>query len=299
MRLNLSLKMPLHKNSSFQVQSKRLISGLLTCFLLLNVACKKEIDSPVVRSIGDVDLTEAELTLSTENANNKDRSVARSLYIEDWQKNASLYELAMQEEWEPDVKTLVLIEKAKRQIIVNQFLEHKLDGAEKKGKFSVDSLEVKQYYQTNQPEFIFKEPRYKLLRLYTSEKDSANELVKVFFRRNGEENAKERILTMAPDLTRLNEMAIARAEQFVPNSQLYLENESLRTLLSQMRSGTTSPVVQINDSLYTVMYLKESMSEGDQMSLEDAYEQIEQRISLSKQTVYLNELTKKARQVAK
>ncbi len=300
MRSNPRVNMPKPEYSMHAQRSALQLYLLLFSFIMLLSACKKDIDnSPVVRSFGSSDLTEAELVLSTEYASEENQKTARSLYIEDWERMAALYNLASQDEWEPDLKTQVLVKKAERQIIVNRFLEHKLNIAQQSGSFEVDSSEVKAYFNKFKNDFVFREPYFKLLRLYASEKDSATKLMRQLFRRNVVEKAIASAPVTAPRLLALNQASIKRSEEFIRNSQLHLENASLRTLLKQMRIGTTSPVVKINDSLYSVMYLSDLKPEGDAMELADAYDEIKERLVLEKQSAFLKQLERKARESAK
>ncbi len=294
---------PSHKKSSiiwnWLKKTPIVAVGVLVSLSFWNVGCKKEIDSPVIRTIGQTHLTQAELDFSTQYAKGEDRDVAESLYIEDWEKNAALYELAMQEGWQETNEALILIEKARRQIVVNRFLEEKLETAKNAGKFNTDSVEVKQYYETHQAEFVFKEPQYKLLRLYSAAKDSATKLMRLLYRRDGVKRATDRINTAAPTLTELNQNSIERSKRYIKGSKLHLENKTLRSLLKQMRAGTTSPVVKIHDSLFCVMYLDAMIEEGTAMSLENAYSQINDRLEFKKQSAFMDQLELKAREAVK
>jgi hypothetical protein len=296
MRSNPRVNMPKPEYSEHAQRSALQLYLLLFSFIMLLSACKKDIDSPVVRSFGSSDLTEAELKLSTEYASEENQKTARTLYIEDWERMAALYNLASQDKWEPDLKTQVLVKKAERQIIVNRFLEHKLNIAQQSGTFEVDSSEVKAYFNEFKNEFVFRETYFKLLRLYASEKDSATKLMRQLFRRNGVEKAIASAPVTSPRLLALNQASLKRSEEFIRNSQLHLENASLRTLLKQMRIGTTSPVVKINDSLYSVMYLIDLKPEGNAMELADAYDEIKERLVLEKQSAFLKQIERKARE---
>jgi len=91
-------------------------------------------------------LTRDELLASITYSSQEDILTAAAIYIEDWLDLASLYQLALENGLADEVESRLLIEKAKRQIIVQRFLDREIEPIAKNRKVVVDSSEVTDFY---------------------------------------------------------------------------------------------------------------------------------------------------------
>ena len=91
-------------------------------------------------------MTRDELLASITYSSQEDILTAAAIYIEDWLDLASLYQLALENGLADEVESRLLIEKAKRQIIVQRFLDREMELIAKNKKVVVDSSEVTDFY---------------------------------------------------------------------------------------------------------------------------------------------------------
>ena len=91
-------------------------------------------------------MTRDELLASITYSSQEDILTAAAIYIEDWLDLASLYQLALENGLADEVESRLLIEKAKRQIIVQRFLDREIEPIAKNRKVVVDSSEVTDFY---------------------------------------------------------------------------------------------------------------------------------------------------------
>lgn len=275
--------------------------SVLACSVLplLTTACGSRSPDSVVARIGDSELTQKELSYATSAMNAKDSAVVASMYIEDWKKTASLYELSMQEQPELDTLTEILIEKARRQIIVQRFIDKQLEEATKRGDFAIDSAEVKAFFDNHEKEFSFNEQAYRVLRLFSASQDTAEKFVALLgSKKRTAEEVKKAVVSMAPEYRRQNEQSIDASLKFIPDSRLHLETETMRELLRKMSPSSVSPVIKLNDRLYAVMRLEEVAQKGDKQTLDQAYEEIVYILRMRKEKAFYEALRVRAMKLA-
>lgn len=82
-------------------------------------------------------LLPSELARNIRQSAPSDSATQAALFIEDWRHTASLYEQAIQEGEENDEETRRLVEKSRRRIIAERFVERKLQEALKDGAFAL------------------------------------------------------------------------------------------------------------------------------------------------------------------
>ncbi|ACF12783.1 hypothetical protein Ctha_0312 [Chloroherpeton thalassium ATCC 35110] len=283
-----------------QSVKKNILHVLFLCVLFGMVsACESNSADSVVAKVGESNLTLSELQASIQYASPKDSATAAAIYIEDWKHTAALYDLACQANIESDPLAQVLLEKAKRRIFVQRFVDIEMKKAEAKGAFRVDSIEVSAYYEMHKQEFVYREPAVKLIRLYASSSDSATRMARALGnRRFSFDELVSEAKIIAPELDTLNTHALQDSEEFVRISRLHLESDVLQQLLEKMRPSNISPIVKLNDSLFVVMRLETRVETGTEKPLEAAYDEIKQRLKLKKQNAFYIELQKRARKAA-
>jgi len=258
-------------------------------------ACEPELQEPTVATVGASKLTLSELHASIEYAPAKDSATAAAIYIEDWKRTAALYELARQVGIETDTIGQVLVKKATRRILTQRFVDIEMQKAEAAGKFKVDSVEVKAFFEANHETFFYREPAVQLIRLYASSSDSATRMLRLLSqRRHSFEHISEEAKIIAPEREELNTRSLENATQLIRVSRLHLESETLRQLLQKMRPSNVSPIVKLSDSLFVVMRLEARVETGTKKSLKETYDEILHRLKLKKQKAFYAELQRRA-----
>jgi hypothetical protein len=266
---------------------------------LLTTACSSRSSDDVVAKIGESELGQKELSYATSGMNAQDSAVVASLYVEDWKKTASLYEYAMKEQPELDTLTEILIEKSRRQIVVQRFIDRQLEEATKRGDFKIDSAEVKAFYDNHEKAFSFGEQSYRVLCLFTTSADSAEKFRAMLgSKKTALQDLKKTVSSMAPEYRAENLKSIEASRLFIPDSRIHLETESMSELLRKMSPSSVSTVIKLSDKRYTVMRLEEVAQKGDKKTLAQAYEEISYTLRLRKEKAFYEELRARALKLA-
>ncbi|MBC8042812.1 MAG: peptidyl-prolyl cis-trans isomerase [Rhizobacter sp.] len=251
--------------------------------------CTGKSSEPPVAKTGNSTLTTSDLHRSIHFTTPEDSATAAAIYIEDWLASASLYEQALEDGQAQDTLTQLLIEKSRRLVTVQQYLERKFS-AERNGKLKVDSAEVKTYFERHAAEFSYRETAYQLTRLYASGADTAAALRLLLSDRNLTATALEKkTILLAPAQAERNAQELRFASALRSVLELQLENESVRGLLEKMQPGDISPVVKA-ENVFVVMRLAAKVGRGEAKPFSEAFAEAETRVRLEKQKIYYNEL---------
>ncbi len=267
--------------------------GLWLAALLLVIGCAssdKETEQPLLK-IGNSRLYPSELARAIRFSTPSDSATQAALFLEDWRYITSLYEQALQDGEDRDEETQRLVEKSRRRIIAERFVERKLQEALNEGRFRIDSAEVKTYYEQMSATFVFHEAMFKLLRIYTHSADTALRLRQALVTRLSEDSLFTLAMQRAPETATLNQLAFESATQFKTVPQLHLESENLRAILERMKPKDVSPVMKLSDSLFVVMRLEELVALGQPKTLAQAFPEILERLRLMKQKRFVDSLS--------
>ncbi len=246
-------------------------------------------ETPLLK-IGESVLLPSELARHTRQYAPSDSATQAALFLEDWRHTTSLYEQALQAGEQNDEETQRLVEKSRRRIIAERFVERKLQDALKEGYFRIDSAEVKAYYEEMSAALVCRETMFRLLRLYTIHADTALRLRQALVARLNSDSLFNLVMSRAPETTELNQLAFERATQFKTLTQLHLESENLHAILERMRPGDISPVLKLSDSLFIVMRLEELVASGQPKTLAQAFPEILERLRIIKQKRFVDSL---------
>ncbi len=258
--------------------------------MLIFSACSSASNEPPVATLGKSVLTRDELRYSLSYQNREDSITQAMMYLEDWLTTTALYEKALQEGQDKDTLTQLLIEKSRRKIVASRYVARKLQEEIAAGNFRIDSSEVQAFYYANPQLLKFREPQYRLLRLYASSQDAILTL-----RQKLAANAPENELfalaqSLSPTLAQMNDVAFQLVKEARPLWKLHLESEALMQLLERMRPKDITPVVKVRDSVFVVMRLEEKLEPGTTMTLEQAYTDIVERLRYQKEKSFFQNL---------
>ncbi len=232
----------------------------------------------------------SELARHIRQSSSSDSATQAALFLEDWRQTASLYEQALQDGEHHDEETQRIVEKSRQRIIAERFVERKLQEALKRGQFYIDSAEVKTYYEQMSSGLIFREPMFKLLRIYTSNADTALRFRQALVARIGIDSLFKLTMLRAPETATLNQVAFESAMQLKTLPQLHLESEHLYAILERMKPNDVSPVLKVSDSLFVVMRLEESVAQKQPKTLAQAFPEILERLRMMKQKRFVDSL---------
>ncbi len=248
-----------------------------------------EKETPLLKIGGSV-LLPSELARNIRQSAPSDSATQAALFIEDWRHTASLYEQAIQDGEDNDEETRHLVEKSRRRIIADRFVERKLQEALKDGLFRVDSAEVKAYYEQMSSTLVFHDAMFKLLRIYTHSADTALRLRQALVANIGADSLFNLAMLRAPETAELNQLAFEGATQFKTLPQLHLESENLRAILERMKPKDISPVMKLSDSLFVVMRLEEIVAQRQPKTFVQAFPEVLERLRMMKQKRFVDSL---------
>jgi hypothetical protein len=264
---------------------------LVVAFLLSGCAKSSDVEKPILK-VGNSLLLPSELARAVQEGPPGDSATKAALFIEDWRRAASLYEQALDEGEPARPETATLLEKSRRKIIAERFVERKLQEAWSKGLFRVDSMAVKSYFDAQSSSFKFAAPMFKLTRFYATKADSALRFRQVMSAPLSLDSLFELAMQSAPEAAELNQLAFESGLRLQTFSQLHLESENLRALLERMKPKDISPVMKLSDSLFVVMRLEERVSQGEPKTFSQAYPDIVERLALINQKRFIDSLAK-------
>ncbi len=264
--------------------------------------CSNAPNEPPVARLGKSVLTREELRQSLSYQNLEDSVTQAMMYLEDWLATTALYEKAVQEGMDRDTLTQLLIDKSRRKIIATRYFERKLQEEIQAGKLRVDSSEAQAFYTVNAGLFQFREPHYRLLRLYASSQDAILAIRQKLVAGASDDELLLLAQSLSPALAQTNSIAFQLSKEARPLQALQLESYTLSQFLERMRPKDITPIIKVRDSLFVVMRLDEKLDKGATMTFEQAYADIEEILRQQKQKAffrYLVSSSKKALESAK
>lgn len=241
-------------------------------------------------TIGNSSLLPSELARATRALSPKDSATVAALFIEDWRRATSLYEQAIAEGEDQDEETRIIVEKSRRRIIAERFVERKLREALTQGKFLVDSAEVEAYYEKLGSTLLFSAPTFKLTRLYAANADTALRFRQFLTMKLSLDSLFALALARSPETAELNQRAFESAMTLKTLPELHLESENLRAILERMKPNDVSPAMKLSDSLFVVMRLEEIALPNQPKTLAQAYPEIVARLNAMKQKRFIDSL---------
>lgn len=249
----------------------------------------RETEKPILK-IGGSALFPSELARHVRQNAPNDSATQAALFLEDWRHNASLYEQAIQDGELSDEETQRLVEKARRRIVAERFVERKLQEALKSGQFRVDSAEAKRYYEQMGSTLAFNDAMFKLLRLYAINADAALRLRQSLVAGVAADSLLALAMLRSPETAELNQLAFESATTLKTLPQLHLESENLRAVFERMKPKDVSPVMKLSDSLFVVMRLEEIVASGQPKTFSQAFPEILERLRIMKQKRFVDSL---------
>lgn len=278
-----------HRICTRQILILWLVAFLAGATLIFS-GCSNTPNEPPVATLGKSVLTRDELRYSLSYQNREDSLTQAMMYLEDWLTTTALYEKALQEGQDKDTLTQLLIEKSRRKIVASRYVARKLQEEIAAGKFRIDSSEVQAFYYANPQLLKFREPHYRLLRLYASSQDAVLTLRQKLVANASENELLTLAQSLSPTLTQMNDVSFQLAKVARPLWKLQLESEALVQLLERMRPKDITPVVKVGDSLFVVMRLEEKLRPGTTMTLEQAYTDIVEHLRYQKEKSFFRYL---------
>jgi hypothetical protein len=269
--------------------SVKLVTFLASMMLIFS-GCSSAPNEPPVATLGKSVLTRDELRYSLSYQNREDSITQAAMYLEDWLITTALYEKALQEGQDKDTLTQLLIEKSRRKIVASRYVARKLQEEIAAGKFRIDSSEVQAFYYANPQLLKFREPHYRLLRLYAPSQDAILTLRQKLAANAPESELLALAQSLSPKLAQMNDVAFQLAKTARPLWQLHLESEALVQLLERMRPKDITPIVKVCDSVFVVMRLEEKLESGTTMTLEQAYPEIIECLRRQKEKSFFRHL---------
>lgn len=273
--------------------------GSLSFNIILAGCQSPSAETPVAR-VGNSVLTPTELRYSIRHSTPAESVAAASIYLEDWQNAAALYEQALSEEQDKDTLTSVMLEKSRRQIIVQRYIERKLESQ----VFGNDSAEVRKYFDAHAAEFRHPETAYKLIRLYATGADTAS-LLRGLLRdtTSSLKQLAEKVDSLAPSMSARNRREVMLGNTYRAANALGFETGTLRDIAGKMLPADISPVVRIEESVsespgkasYIVIRLNARVKSGDRKNFEEAFDEARERLRLEKQRTLYNSLVSTAK----
>jgi hypothetical protein len=253
-------------------------------------------DRDVVERKKSLELTRGELLSSIRYGSSGDSATASAIAIEDWKETASLYLMALENGQEQEPETRRLVERAKRQIVVQRYVASRIEKAWRTGRFSTDSAAVRQFFLANAGLFVFPRALYSVIGLYASDAGKCARMEDLLL--SGLEDPDELLRQASvidPARRGLNTRSIGGYRNYEPAASLAGIYGDLRTLIEQTPSGRTSAVVKIGDSLYVVLKVIDVADAGAPLSFRQAYRSAERMLALQKQNAFYDTLLAEAR----
>lgn len=269
-------------------------TGVLLFFI---AGCSNVADDDIVARAGKLQLNRGEVLASISYSSPEDSLTASAIYIEDWKELASLYQLALDDGIDKDRDTQILIEKAARHIIVQRFVDQRMEKAEKEGLYVIDSSAVRAFYREFSDSFVSRETEYAVSRYYASTPQTAGRMENVLRLHQGDENRLLQLIeSIEPGFAKKNCKARGNADKLRPLAQIQLENEKIKESLQNLAPGELSSAITVHDSLFVVVEMHDIVKKGNKKTFEQAYGEIEELLIVQKQKLYYSTLLEEARE---
>lgn len=255
-------------------------------------ACQRTPEEPPIAKLGNSQLMREELRRSLSYQTVEDSITQAMMYLEDWLATTALYEQALKEGIGNDTLTQLLVEKARRKIIAQRFFERKLQEEIEKGRLRIDSAEAQAFYAANQGLLRFREPHYRVLRIYAATQEAMLSLRQKAMNAAPDAELFAFADSLSPQTCERNQMFRQRDQSAYPMRLLQLESEALMQLVMRMRPKDITPVVKLQDSLFVVLRLEEKFEAGTPIPFEYAYPEISERLRRQKEKAFFRYLVR-------
>lgn len=270
---------------------------IVTGALLLFIAgCGDARKDDIVARSGQLQLTRDEVLASISYSSPEDSLIVSAIYIEDWKALALLYQLALEENIDKDPETERLIEKAKRTIVVQRFVDKRMEKAENDGLHAIDSSAAREFYHQFPEMFVNSNKEYAVSRYYASTAQSASRIENALRLHEGDENRLlELIESIEPGYAAENRQARGSVRKLKALDRIHLENDTMKEALQKLAPGELSSVIAVDDSLFVVLELHDIVGKGEKKTFEQSYGDIEELLTVQKQKQYYSTLLEEAR----
>lgn len=270
---------------------------IVTGALLLFIAgCGDARKDDIVARSGQLQLTRDEVLASISYSSPEDSLIVSAIYIEDWKALALLYQLALEENIDKDPGTKRLIEKAKRTIVVQRFVDKRMEKAENDGLHVIDSSAAREFYHQFPEMFTASNKEYAVSRYYASTAQSAGRIENALRLHEDDENRLlELIESIEPGYAAENRQARDSVRELKTLDRIHLENDTMKEALQKLAPGELSSVIAVDDSLFVVLELHDIVGKGEKKTFEQSYGDIEELLTVQKQKQYYSTLLEEAR----
>ncbi|MCG8345804.1 MAG: hypothetical protein MI685_11705 [Chlorobiales bacterium] len=270
---------------------------IVTGALLLFIAgCGDARKDDIVARSGQLQLTRDEVLASISYSSPEDSLIVSAIYIEDWKSLALLYQLALEENIDKDPGTKRLIEKAKRTIVVQRFVDKRMEKAENDGLHAIDSSAAREFYHQFPEMFTASNKEYAVSRYYASTAQSASRIENALRLHEDDENRLlELIESIEPGYAAENRQARDSVRELKTLDRIHLENDTMKEALQKLAPGELSSVIAVDDSLFVVLELHDIVGKGEKKTFEQSYGDIEELLTVQKQKQYYSTLLEEAR----
>lgn len=270
---------------------------IVTGALLLFIAgCGDARKDDIVARSGQLQLTRDEVLASISYSSPEDSLIVSAIYIEDWRSLALLYQLALEENIDKDPETKRLIEKAKRTIVVQRFVDKRMEKAENDGLHAIDSSAAREFYHQFPEMFTASSKEYAVSRYYASTAQSASRIENALRLHEDDENRLlELIESIEPGYAAENRQARDNVRELKTLDRIHLENDTMKEALQKLAPGELSSVIAVDDSLFVVLELHDIVGKGEKKTFEQSYGDIEELLTVQKQKQYYSTLLEEAR----
>lgn len=271
-----------------------IVVGILLLFI---AGCGSATDDDIVARAGNLELSRDEVLASISYSSPEDSLTVSAIYIEDWKDLAALYQLALEDGVDRDSDARMLIEKATRHIVVQCFVDQKMEQAGKQGLFAIDSSDVRAFYREFPDAFVSRATEYAVARYYATTLQAAGRIENALRLHEGNEDRLLLLIeSIEPGYAAKNRESRSNVHTLRPLEQIHLESETMKSSLQNLAPGEMSPVIAVHDSLFVVIEMHDIVKKGDKKTFEQAYGEVEELLTVQKQKEYYSTLLEEARQ---
>lgn len=234
---------------------KKLIP-LITILLILSCTKESGINKQIIAKVGTTELTlvEAErLKLTVSNKNYTTNDVVSS-----WVDRELLYLAAKQSGLDDDETLNAQVDAYRKELVGNAFMDNYLGS-----KISIENTEIKTFYDKNRGSFKHNNDGAKIMHFYTKTDSTAKYITNVLKQSNNSIDRKELLANFNIDVTTVERGSLI--EQL--DSEIF-SNNRINSVIGPIKT----------DYGYHVIEVLSRYSAGSQVTIDEAYDEIYQRI---------------------